>query len=341
VIDEIHSWELHLWAQELREAAIVLAVLGLLMMLSSRGALLLPGLLVTAALVTVDSMVDAVDAGGPAVLTGLFGLGTTVVAAGWWLGGFLAGRGASRGIAGPEVRRRLAGVAAVAALCAPALFFHATSGSPTPAGFPAGTAVAAGMLAVVAGVAATAARPDGLPIAVAAPVVGAPALLMTTAGLGAGTTGELWYVVPLGLPFAAFTLAIVTMRAGRRSVLRWVATGLVAVALSMPLVLGQLVLAQPVGTRLMQAAGYGTVDGMPLLPGAVIAGALLAALFAVRVAPRSGDVPQQRTAPSEPWSRRWAVPVSSEKSGRATDRGPGVAGTAADDTAPRQARGWA
>ncbi|MEV4756692.1 hypothetical protein AB0J86_16470 [Micromonospora sp. NPDC049559] len=277
-VDAVQSWELHLWVQELREAAIVLGVLGLVVAAATRGPVLLPGLLVAALLVTVDSVLDTVDAGGPAALAGALALAAGVAGAGRWAVGALAGQ---RGVSEAEVRRRLAWVAAAAALLAPApLMPAAMAGSLTPVGYPAVTAALAGLLAALAAAGALAARPGRLPSRLAVPLVAAPGLLLATLG-ALTTTVRLDYSVTLGLPLVAYALALATARRERWAVPRWVGIALGAALLGLPAVYVQLALGVPAGMPLIRAAGYGNpVDGLPYFPGAVILALPVAALVA-------------------------------------------------------------
>ncbi|MGW0436100.1 hypothetical protein ACWDV4_26580 [Micromonospora sp. NPDC003197] len=286
-VDEVQSWELHLWAQELREAAIVLAVLGLLVSAAGRGPVLLPGLFVATALLVADSMIDRFDLGGLSLLPGVFGLGVAVLAVGWGLSGVLAGDRNDSRVSEPVVRRRLAWVSVVAALCGPALFARTWSDSIMPMGYPASTAIAVGAFAAVAVLAAVAVRPGRLPKTARALLVGGPALLMGTLGALLGTVAVAFVGAGLGLLLVALTLAIMTLRSGRWVTLRWSAVGLVALLLGLPVAFAQIVLGSLVGHWLFAAAGYGTpVDGLPALPGAVIIAVPLAVLLAWRVVPR-------------------------------------------------------
>ncbi|MFC6022815.1 hypothetical protein ACFP2T_42510 [Plantactinospora solaniradicis] len=308
-VDEVQSWELHLWAQELRQGGVVLAVLGLLVAAAGRGPVLLPGLL-GAALLPLDSFLDAADLTGPSTVPGTFGIGVAVLAIGWWLSGALAdptGHPATPGRDGhpatpggdghpatpggdvdPATRRRLAWVSAVAALCAPALLSRASGPEAlTPVGYPAVTAITVGMFAVLAMVTALAVRGSRLPLAIAVPVVGTPVLLMVTlGGLTGGIAWEIGYAAALGPVLAAIVLAVMTMRRRPRAVLRWAVVGFSAVVFGLPLMYAQFVLASPAGEPLMRAAGYGRpVDGLPFLPGAVLVAIPLAVVLATRIVP--------------------------------------------------------
>ncbi|MDW5322779.1 hypothetical protein [Plantactinospora sp. KLBMP9567] len=298
-VDEVQSWELHLWAQELREAGVVLAVLGLLVVAAARGAVLLPGLCTAALLLAVDSVLDAADLARPGLLPAVFGVGVAVLSLGWWLGGALARR-TERGdrAAVPEhvVRRRLAWVAAVAAWCAPALLFRASwPGELTPPGYPIGTALTATAFAVLAGTTALAVREKRLPVAVAAPLVGVPALLMAALGaLSGGAAGEVGFAVALGPALLTVALATMVLRRRPGAVWRWAALGAGAVLLGLPSAYAQLALAPLLGEPLLRAADYGRpVDGLPYLTGAVLLAALLAVVLATRVVPG----PPTRTIP--------------------------------------------
>jgi hypothetical protein len=284
LVDEIQSWELHLWAQEIREASVLIVVLGLVIASASRGPVLLPAMGVVMALLAADSMIDAADVRGPGVVAATMSLAVAVAAVGWWLSGVLGGH---RNVATQEMRRRLAWAAILAALCAPALFAHASSpGSLTPAGYPAGVAIAAGLLVLVAGGAAVAVRGGGRKLA---GLVGVPVLVL--AGLGAlsgGSVSWLVYAATLGLPSAAITLAVMTLRRGRGSVTRWSLLGIGAIVLAVPIVFVQLAMASLGGAPLIRAAGYGNpVDGLPYFPGAVIVAVPLAVLAAFHAVPRS------------------------------------------------------
>ncbi|MBE1492702.1 hypothetical protein [Plantactinospora soyae] len=310
-VDEVQSWELHLWAQELRQAGVVLAVLGLIVAAAGRGPVLLPGLLGGAVLLPLDSFLDAADLTGPGTVPGTLGLGVAVLTTGWWLSGVLGdqgGRATPRGRSEPAVppgpagatyrqvplpevrRRRLAWVSAMAALCAPALLARASGPDAlTPAGYPTVTAITVGMLTALAMVTALAVRGDRLPLAVAVPAVGTPVLaLVVLGGLTGGLAWEIGYAAALGTVLVAVVLAVMTMRRRPRAVPRWIAVGIGAVVLGPPLMYAEFILASPAGEPLMRAAGYGRpVDGLPFLPGAVLLAVPLAVVLATRVVPSS------------------------------------------------------
>ncbi|MEJ3749875.1 hypothetical protein WEI85_42275 [Actinomycetes bacterium KLBMP 9797] len=272
VVDEVLSWELMLWAHELRQAAIVVAVLGLVVALAGRAAVWPVALLAGAALLAVDAVVDRSDGAGPIALSG----GVAIVAAAWWLGGASPARASGR--------RHLAQVAVVAAFCAPGLFFQTGWHGTVPAAFPVLTGVVVATALTVAGLTAVAARPrpvrPGTRIAVVAgPVVLAVALV--TVGFG--------YAFALGLPFVAYYLAVL---APDRSRFARVATPVAAVLLAVPVAYLQLMPAQLVGGPLMAAAGYGTpVDGLPIFAGVVAMAIPLAALFGRRAHTQDQGVP--------------------------------------------------
>lgn len=280
--------ELHLWAQEIRESGILLAVLGLLVALAARGPVLVPGVVTAAGLLTADVMIDRAGLTGPRAFAGAFAVGVALLAMGWWISGAVATQGSDGAIADPEVRRRLAWVATVAALCAPALFARAgLTGSGASPGHPVASAAAAAMLAAVAGVAAVAARAGRLPSAVTIPAVGLPILVMAGIGALTGTgSGEPAYGVLLGVPFVAGICAIMAAHRRRGAAVRWAVTGVAAVVLAIPAMYAQLLAAALVGHSLIRAAGYGNPpDGLPFFPGAFIVAVALAVLIAVRTVP--------------------------------------------------------
>lgn len=299
-VDEVQSWELHLWAQELRQAGVVLAVLGLLVTAAGRGPVLLPGLFGAAVLLPLDSLLDAADLTGPEMVPGTLGIGVAVLTIGWWLSGLLAGPNGHAGAPGPDGgtyrripgtgarRRRLAWVSVAAAMSAPALLARASEpGVLTPLGYPIVTAITVGMFAVLALVAALAVRGGRLPLAAAVPVVGTPVLLLVTLG---GLTGEVsWkigYAAALGPLLVAIVLAVMTMRRRPWAVPRWAAVAFGAVLLGLPLMYAQFFLAVLAGEPLMLAAGYGRpVDGLPFLAGALLLASSVAVVLATRVVP--------------------------------------------------------
>jgi hypothetical protein len=188
----------------------------------------------------------------------------------------------------------------VAALCAPALLFHAVSpGSATPAGFPGGTALAAGLLAALGAVAAMAAREAPLPIAARVTLLAAPVLLMAALGARSAADDRIVYATALGLPLVALAMGIMRWpREDGRTAARWTAIGAGAVVLAIPVGYLQLVPALLVGGALMRAAGYSfPVDGLPFLPGAILTAVPLAVLLAFLVVPRPAATPDPHATP--------------------------------------------
>ena len=303
--EAIESTEQHLVAHEIRLAAIVLVVLALLFVIAASGPMLLPGILVAAAMVVGDSALDRIDARGAGAAATAFAFGIVAVALGWWLGRVLRPRDGQE-VSEREVRRRFAAIATIAALCAPALLFHAfvAYGAP-PFAFPVTVAVTGGLLAAVASLAALAARGEKVSRAVAAAVVCGPVLL--AAALGMGVTSSEWFkaTAGLGLPLVFFLIAVMTLGttrpARRRSAVatsvRWTVGGVAAVALGLPMLYLQLPLAILIGQPLMYAAGYElSYDGVPMMSGTVLVAIPLALLVASRVAPRAA--PASGVAPS-------------------------------------------
>jgi hypothetical protein len=289
-VDEVG--EFHIWVQELREAAILAAVLGLVLMVARRGAVILPALLAWALLFTVDSVIDAVDASGPQVFLGASGVGLAVMAGSWQLSRALQPASSTE----VATRRTLAGVATIAVFCAPALLFHAPSWSTRlPAGFAVATAALMALLMTVAGMSALAARARPAHRVVAAPLV---APLIVAGGLAGATTlvwgGRLQFALPVALPLVALVLAVMRWDSParpRRSAVRWTALSLTAAPVGVLLIYLQLMVALILGAPMMAAAGYSfPADGLPYFPGALLVALPLAAIVAARVAPRQATV---------------------------------------------------
>jgi hypothetical protein len=143
------------------------------------------------------------------------------------------------------------------------------------------------LLTGLAGVAALAARPRSAPSTVVrVSLVGGPAVIVAALWAWAGADhGAVVYAAASGLPFVAYTTALVYPPGARRATIqRWV-TIAAAVALCVPMMYAQLVVGIVAGQLLMRAAGYDlSYDGLPFLPGAAILGIPLALLLAARAA---------------------------------------------------------
>jgi hypothetical protein len=288
--------EFHIWAQEIRLGALVAAVLGLSLVLAGRAAVVVPGLLAFAGLMTVDSIVDSRDLAGPVVGVAIVLIGLAVLLVAFAAGRFLGG-GRVDGVA---ARRTAAGVAILGALSGPALFFQAPE-SDLPS-LPRGLAVVTGidvfLLLLAACWAAfavrTPLRPRWAAVTVTAVIAG---------GLGAlgffTLTGLL--VLKAGgfaqLPVGAVLLLV--MGWPRRSVWKWLLIFASSVLLAIPMVYLDLMVSVGVAGVLFGVAGYTfPADGLPFFSGAVLVGWALAGLLSLLIARELPPSPSPALAPS-------------------------------------------
>ncbi|WJK38950.1 hypothetical protein O7608_20930 [Solwaraspora sp. WMMA2056] len=274
--------EIHVWVAELRWAAIVLAGLALLTATAHRrragyGAGALTGMLVVA-----DSALGRTD---PDLRLPLV-VGALAVGVSWLLTGH-------PGPATPAGTRRLRlrlGTAAVAgAACAPVLFAQGTpevNHAFLPVGLPAGTVAVAAGFAVLAAVAALAARCDRLPRPAAVALLVAPTVALAGLGiyLGNGVDSTVpVFAVLLTVPLAMTMIGVLRDR-NRHAGMWWTATALSALA-TPPVIFVAAVLLMPVPSALFVLAGTGyPADGVSVLPaialiavpvGAVVAHAVM------------------------------------------------------------------
>ncbi|WP_117211408.1 hypothetical protein [Allorhizocola rhizosphaerae] len=258
--------EHHLWAHEIRQAAILVMVTGLALAIAGRGAIVLPGVLALGTLWAIDSVFDARDAANANAALLAAGLGAIVLYGAWQLARLFR----TDEIA---VRRSLAGFAVLGASCAPAVAYHwPTWNTRLPDGFFVASAVVVGLLVLAALVCASAVR--GRPMWIAAVVVAAVA--------GAGSVTP--FFAAAGVPLAVIA---VWFMVPRRSVGRRVLVMVAALVAAIPVGLTQMYSSFPFADALMAAAGYSfPVDGVPFLPGAILVGTVAAIIIASRVVPR-------------------------------------------------------
>jgi hypothetical protein len=267
--------EVHLWAQEVREAGILLVALGFVLALPEVLPAAAPSVLLFAALLTADSVLDAADAHGARALFGALVLGAGLVGLAWQAARVL---GADRAAASVHSgRRRYAAVSVVAAYCAPALFAQTDAldhGGPVAVGLPVMTAVTVAALAVVAMLSALGARREPVRTPAAIALVAAPALVLGAIGALTGNGSPLvQYAVVLGPPFVVYSAAVMRWRGIRpvRGALRWTALGIGALVLGVPVAYLALAPGILFGSALIRAAGYAfPVDGLPYLPGVLV-----------------------------------------------------------------------
>ncbi|MGH3545807.1 MAG: hypothetical protein ACRDPW_07770 [Mycobacteriales bacterium] len=268
-VTDLTGDQLHLWAQELREAAILLAAGGLLFAIHRfRGAALISAV-TGAALLVGDLIIDAQDGSGVRL--------TISIAAGACLLGLLV-FGFAQNVDDHSDRNHqltLMPLAVVAAYCAPALFSHTPTQQNAefiPIGLTLGTAIIAAALAALAGFSVLAYMKPQPRTGVATCIVAVPAAAMGAASAVAFSAdlGEVaTYAPALGLPLAA---AAVLLMCGPGSKLRRLGSRVAffagAVLLAVPVALFALVPAQLVGEKLMNAAGYDyPADGLAYFPG--------------------------------------------------------------------------
>jgi hypothetical protein len=279
--------ELHLWAQELREYAILLAVLGFAGRLAGRVPVALASVGAYAALVGTDSALDATGTTGPRAVAYALLAAALVTGTGWLLARRIAGPGTGDG----SGRRAHATIAVLAALATPGAFV-AMDSDPAPAALVVASYTVMVLLWITACTAALGSRRTPLPRLVGALLTGGPAVLLAVYAVDTGRTEPSQYAVMAGTLLVVAVSGLIRWdRSPRRlrTVGVWSALAVVAVPAGVALTYGQLAIALLVGPALMAAAGYGfPADGLPFQPGVVIVGLALGLLLSrVRLAPAS------------------------------------------------------
>ncbi len=269
----------HLWAHEIRQAAILIVVTGLVLAIAGRGSILLPALLTLVVLWGIDSLFDSLDATGTPAAVLAFGLGVVVVFAAWLL---------ARNLRTDEtaVRRSLAGFAVFAAFCAPALALHVISAADRnsakglPDGFWVASLAAIGLLAFAALLCASGVR--GRTNWIGATVIAVLAALGAT-------------LPPVWPNFAHASLPLVVITAWfmrpSGSIRPWVLILLGALIAAVPASYVQLLAGVLAGRFLMEFAGYSHYsDAFPFVSGAIVLGAGLAVVVGSRLAARTASL---------------------------------------------------
>lgn len=280
--------EHHIWAHEIRQAAIVAAVAGLALLLAGRGPIVFPAVLAVVVLIAADSAFDTVDAVD--VRSGVLAF---VLGAGVLYGAWALSRAFRTIPSRDEVRRSLAGFAVLAATCAPAVAFHVPDfESRLPGSFWITSGMAVGLLTIVAHTLALVSREHPIRTVVAVPLV-----LVLGGIVGYASTLHLLFA------FAAAPLMVATIWLMRpaRSVWKRAAIMLAALVAAMPLGYVQLYASLMVGESLMAAAGYSfPADGLPFLPGSILVGILISVVVSAKVVPRPAPTPPPTIAAVQP-----------------------------------------
>jgi hypothetical protein len=301
--------EIYLWVAELRWAAILLAVLGLLVATAHRSSPLKATTALGVLLLGVDAVLDRIDAGGSGGLQIALAAGTVATGAAWLIAGAPAPPTDTENL---RTRNRLAAVAMIAALCGPLLY---AQGTPAvnhpflPVGLALTTAGVTVLFVVLGTVTAIGVRRRPLPAAAAAALVGVPALVLAGLGafLGNGVDEGLAAMgVLLAVPLAVVLFAVMRRhRARRRALTAALWTGLTVLAAPLTIAFAYLAMMPgmfvPVFLFGLAGTGY-PADGISLVPGALLvalpvaawAGASLSrrpAAAATKPAPAGGGVP--------------------------------------------------
>ncbi len=278
--------EHHIWAHELRQAAIVGIVAGLVLMLARQGPVIAPAVVTYAVLMTADAIADRTGAAGPGTGFVMAGIAIVVLCGAWMLSRVFT-PAFPRTERSP--RRALIGIAVIAVFVAASNSIHVPDWETgLPWAYFGVHAVVTGMLVSIAVVASLGARER--PIR----TVSAVAIVVAVGGLTAYPLSLLgMYGLPAfavaGSVLAALMLFLARPRA---KPLLW--TGIIAgsVVLALPIAYVQLMAAIMVGEALMAAAGYEfPVDGLPLLPGSLIIGTVLGAVGALVLFPKEQAAP--------------------------------------------------
>jgi hypothetical protein len=302
--------EIYLWVAELRWAAILLAVLGLLATAARRRSPLKAATALGVLLLGVDATLERTGAGGAGGLQIALAAGTVAAGAAWLIAGAPAPRTAAEDL---RTGNRLAAVAMIAALCGPLLY---AQGTPAvnhpflPVGLALTTAAVTVLFVVLATVSALEVRRRPLPAAASAALVGVPALALAGLGvfLGNGVDEGLAAIgVLLALPLAVVLYAVMRRhRQGRRAPTAALWTGLTVLAAPLTIAFAYLAMMPgmfvPIFLFALAGTGY-PADGLSLVPGALLValpiaawvGASLSRHVAAAVtggrAPAGGDVP--------------------------------------------------
>jgi hypothetical protein len=287
------------WARDLRQAAILVAVLGLILWLSARGPAVLSGVLALTALAATDLALAGWS--GSRLVPSLI---TLVAAAAAGLGGWALTR--LRAGAGVAYTRPWGGVAIVSAYCAPTLMWRGGWSTPTfvavPPGLAEGTGAVVGLLIAlaVAGVLqARGARAGDRGTIAATAILAAEGAALAYAL----TFGTQWTTLTAFLGVPLVVVALVVMRGPSDDpppfrAARWL-FGVPLAMLMSGLLLVMCVLA-PEFLFGQWVAG----DSHPVLPGAAVVGALLAVVAAplVRRTTRmpAADAEPAHLGPAEP-----------------------------------------
>ncbi|MFD0580313.1 hypothetical protein [Dactylosporangium darangshiense] len=298
--------QLHMQAHDNRLAALLVALLGLAAAIAARGAVVVPAAFSGLVLVTADTLIDRADLGGPTVFVATAGAGLAVLGAADWLAVRLsptrpapdaeparpAPDAANRTRPAPDaVNRTRLGVAVLAAWCAPMAFANANllyDARLIPFGLPLGVGLSAAALLLLAAASVRTLVARCTPPLVALPVLGT---LLAAVAWRIPDLPLLMMVSGLAPLAVLLTVAAARWDIGRRWV--WLPAAFGALVVGVPAIYLQLLPALLVGSRLMNAAGYGNPpDGMLMVPGALLSGLGLGALLATVVlrGPATEDV---------------------------------------------------
>lgn len=280
--------ELHIWVQEQRELAIVLAVVGLVLALvRRRGPVGIPALAVSVGLFVADCIVDAYGLSGWNTTAVMLGVGVALVGIAW-VPAWFRGRRSE-----PLLMRRVAAAVAIGAgLLAPVLgpnFEDIDDFRRLPVGLvPSGVVVMALLWCAALSVACVA---RATPLSARAVTGYTVVPIVVLIGAGASVDGAF----PL-MTAPALALVVVSAIRGRGWAHRrsWVLLGIAAVVASIPYVFSSIVLGEALGAPLMAAAGFEyPSDGVPIVPGALPIALGAGLLLAFLTVPQSPVQPQQ------------------------------------------------
>ncbi|HEY0246899.1 MAG TPA: hypothetical protein VGC45_01440 [Gryllotalpicola sp.] len=295
---------------ELRQLAILLTTLALLLRLRRLAAGLPAALLTGGGLLAADAVFDRLDAEGGLALLAALAIGAGIVAAAILAASALGPRAADRNDALPMTR-----IAVVAAACAP--WPLASAEELLPVGrVPSAVLTAAGGvvailiglqlgLAALAAVCAILARRARGHRAGGVVVLAAwlPAALLVVASAGVGGPILVDLLLAAGPLLAVFFAALARTRRLRGSAWWWLGIAAAAVVSGYPLLFLALGASLAISPLLETAAGYGIgADGLPFVAGAALIGVALALSLGGRqraVRPEAAiAAPEPRVSPS-------------------------------------------
>jgi DNA-binding PadR family transcriptional regulator len=266
--------EIHIWAQELREAAILLVVVALASYLAGRGPIVAPAVLAFAGLFATDSVVVSHGWHGVRIAWLMVATAAVIIVAAVWLSRRLSAAAPSLA----STRRVLCAIAVFAVYVAPALSLQIGTFPRLPAGFRSSSVAVVALLWLAGMGAALAARSAPMPGRVRALMMVVPTAALAAVTVFGGSAAAAIF------PSLSVLLVVGIVRGRRsprpvRAAARWALLGLAALAAGLVAVFVEIELAMALGSSIMAASGFEyPADGFPYLPGVILVAAGVARL---------------------------------------------------------------